>query len=181
MNIKNYIDMTEEWFKNAIPNSHKVKCSNYFIDDDGVFHPIKGKEKVCISNKNSDEFKVAVILENIFGGEFYLQPRIETAKGYKGIVSVPSPDYKWNNVKWDLKTPGLSGKWENAVERFFKNPTRVRRQVCKYIIDFKNFPDKLDEEIIFLVLNTLRNPHRDFIENIIIMRENRVIKVYSRI
>lgn len=93
-----YIDVTKEWLRNARPNSHEITIDNIFIDDFGIKHPIPNQEKANIPNKFSEEYRIANIIKRKLGGNIHLQPRIETAKGYKGIVSVPTPDYKWNGI-----------------------------------------------------------------------------------
>ncbi len=176
----NYKDVTKEWLNKATPNSHKIVIDNYYIDEDGISHPIKNKEKLCAPQKNSDEYKVAVIIENILGGKINLKPRIETAKGYKGIISVPTPDYIWNNEKWDLKTPTTNGKFSNTVERFFKKSKKVKKQAHKFIIDYKYFPHKTNSQIIKIVKKTLNNPYRQFIDAIIILRGQNIIKIFVK-
>ena len=74
----NYLDITKEWINNAKPNSHKVKNRHYFEYE---------KVKYRVDNKNvvldySDKEKeVAIWLENTFGGEIYMLPRINNTEG----------------------------------------------------------------------------------------------------
>ena len=73
----NYLDITKEWINNAKPNSHKVKNRHYFEYE---------KIKYRVDNKNvvldySDKEKeVAIWLENTFGGEIYMLPRINNPR-----------------------------------------------------------------------------------------------------
>ena len=115
-----YKDITNIKLENATPKSHNVRFDKTFIDDNNVKHPIKGKEKIALTDKNSNEYKMAKKIRKIFGRKIHIVPRIETEKGYKGLVSVKTPDYIWNNEKWDLKTPGTYGEFINTFERFLK-------------------------------------------------------------
>lgn len=56
INSQYYVDITEEMLKNATPNSHEIVLDDYFIDDYGIMHPIKGKENMKITDKSSDEY-----------------------------------------------------------------------------------------------------------------------------
>ena len=81
-----------------------VNFVNGFIDDDGIYHPIKGEEKIKIPSENSEEFKMTVWIKENLGGRIDMVPEIETAKGAKHVSKVSTPDHIWNGEKWDLKT-----------------------------------------------------------------------------
>ena len=174
-----YCDVTKKWLRDASKN-HKVIINKHFIDDKGIRHPINNLEKASIPSKDSNEYLVALTLAKKFGGVIRLQPRIETAKGYSGKVSVPTPDYIWKNEKWDLKTPTDKGKFKNIVERFFKNPKKVKRQANRFIIDFKNMHHITNRKIVNIAKKTLASPHRDFIKCLILIRNGKIIKVFIK-
>ena len=50
----NYIDVTDEWLKNARPNSHKVREMNYF-EINGVKHYVDGKNIILDYSKEEKE------------------------------------------------------------------------------------------------------------------------------
>ena len=170
-----YKDVTNEWLKNATPNNHKVVIDKKYIDSNGVKHPIKGKENAHKTPKDSDEYRTSLWLEKTFGGYVHNVPRITDASNTG--LSVFTPDYIWNKVKWDLKTPGINGKFENTLSRFLKDP-KAKKQAKSYIIDYANFPDKTNAEISSVVENTLRN--RDWVDNLIVKRGENLIKIYSK-
>lgn len=72
---ENYIDVTEEWLKNAKPNSHKVK-EQLFFEYEGKRYDVDGKNVVLDYSK--EELEMAYFLENTFGGEIYMLPRVVT-------------------------------------------------------------------------------------------------------
>lgn len=172
-----YSDVTKEWLNNSTPNKGNIIIDNYFISDDGIRHPIKNQEKVAIVYKNSSEYKMAEILKILFGGNIHLIPRIEQEKGYKGVVKVPTPDFRWNGKKWDLKTPSSNGNFNNTIERFLKKKN-AKKQAKRFIINYINFPYKNDEEILKIVEKTLYN--RNWVEELIILRGEKIIKIYSK-
>lgn len=92
----------------------------------------------------------------IFGGEIHLVLRIETAKGYNGLVKVKTPDYRWHGKKWDLKTPTDIGIFENTLERFLK-AKGAKEQAKRIIINYENFSEKTDNEILKVIEKTLQN------------------------
>ena len=152
--------------------NNKIFIDDFYIDYNGIKHPIKGKEKIHITSKDSDEYKVSLLLIEVFGGEIHNVPRITdiTNTGIK----TSTPDYIWNGERWDLKTPGINGKFENTLERFIKKKN-AKLQAKNFIIDYKNFPEKTDQEILNVVNNTLIKPHRNWIENIIIIKNKRIL------
>ncbi len=96
-----YKDVTQEWLDKANPNSHKVKNRNYY-EYVNVNYEVDGKNVVLdYSLKEKD---VAEWLENTFGGELYMLPRVNKPDG------IMTADYLWNNEYWDLKTIIGSGK-----------------------------------------------------------------------
>ena len=173
-----YKDVTKKWLDNFDePNNQEVKINNFFIDDNGIKHPIKGKEKAHITLKESIEYKKSLWIVKTLGGLIYNVPRI-TDTTNTGIKT-PTPDYIWNNFKWDLKIPGTKGIFENTFERFVKKK-EAKLQSKKIIIDYINFPDKTDAEIIKVIKKTLKNPYRNWIEDLIIIKDDRIIKIYSK-
>lgn len=177
MENKVFRDVTQEWIENATPNSHEVIFDDCFIDDDGIIHPIIGKEQLHPIPECSDEVEIANFIEKKFGGEIHLVPRISDISNTG--IRTKTPDYIWKGSKWDLKTPGINGKFENTFERFIKKKD-AKMQAKKFIINYKNFPTKTDEEIINVVLNTLKQPSRKWVETVIIIRDEKIIKIFSK-
>lgn len=172
-----YVDVTKEWFDKATPNSHKIIIDNIFIDDFGVKHPIKNKEKSHIILSSSNEYNVAILIEKTFGGDIHLIPRI-TDISNTGL-STPTPDFKWNNEKWDLKTPGRKGKFKNTLERFLKKKN-TKNQAVNLIINYINYPDKSNNNILKVITETLNQKHRNWVKSLIIIRGREIIAIYIK-
>ena len=171
-----YIDVTNEWLKNVKPNSHKVVIDNFFIDDDGIKHPIKGKEKVEKNPATFVEMNMAKWLIRKFGGVIHRVPRIETEKGNYIQSSVKTPDFIWNNEKWDLKTPKIGGK--TTIERYTKL-SKQKHQATNLIFDISYLRESNDY-IISLIEKELDSPYRYWIDKIILVRNYSVVRIYQK-
>lgn len=95
----NYRDVTREWLKNSCPNSHQLKTRNYY-EHDGIRYFVGGK-KVVFDYTNYEK-DIAVCLENSFGWEIYLLPKVNELKGVK------TADYLFRNEYCDLKKIGCN-------------------------------------------------------------------------
>lgn len=95
----NYRDVTREWLKNSCPNSYQLKTRNYY-EHDGIRYFVGGK-KVVFDYTNYEK-DIAVCLENSFGGEIYLLPKVNELKGVK------TADYLFRNEYCDLKKIGCN-------------------------------------------------------------------------
>ena len=175
MNNK-YLAVTNEWLRNGKPNSHDIVIDDYFIDELGIRHPIKGIEKVHSASKNSDEYMITTILKETLGGEIHMVSRITNMAN--SHLGVKTPDYIWNNEKWDLKTPRNVGHFKNTIERFLKKKN-ARIQAEKYIINYINFDNITNQQIINVVHRTLKN--RNWVKCIIIIRNRKIFRIYSKI
>lgn len=169
-NPNDYVDVTQEWLDNAMPNSHKVKDRQYF-EKDGIKYQVDGKNVVLdYSNK---EKEVAEWLENTFGGDVYMNPRVNYPKG------INTADYYWNDEYWDLKEIQGSTSVIRAVDNSIKD---YKEQTSNFIIDATCC--KLDNDIIInQVKNTFNKQHklyREWVNKIIVKRDNELIKVYIK-
>lgn len=119
-----YIDVTKEWLENAKPNSHKVRDSYFYISNDKVY--IVDGSKNVVLDYSLKELEVANFLENTFGGEIYMNPRVNIPNGVK------TADYWWNGEYWDLKELKNSTSLTRAVDNVIKD---CEKQSHNFIID----------------------------------------------
>lgn len=169
----NYEDVTKEWLNN-INLKHRVLIDKRYFDDDGVRHPIKEKEKAHITDKNSVEYKRSLWLAKTFGGVIHNVPRI-TDISNTGI-STPTPDYIWNNEKWDLKIPVPMDRKANVFESFAKK-RRAKLQANNYIVDICN--TQLSKKRAYnYVLDTMNR--RIWIDKIIVIKSHKVLFVIQK-
>lgn len=172
LKVKNekYIDVTEEWLKNAKPNSHKVEEQPYFYYQ-GIRYFVDGKNVILDYSK--EELEMAKWLENTFGGEIYMLPRINIPKGIK------TADYLWNGEYWNLKTPSDNGYFNSTLERFIKRKN-IKEQAKNFIINYNSFKKINKKDLIEVVLQTLNQPSRRWLNKIIIVYDNKVLKIFIR-
>lgn len=165
VNKSNYKDITQEWLDKATPNSHKVIDRNYF-EYEGVKYEVDGKNVVL--DYSGKEKEVAEWLENTFGGEIYMIPRVNKPDGIK------TADYLFRNEYWDLKEIKSSGKKviDNRVNG-------LKGQTRNFIFDISGNLLS-DEEIIDQIQKMYRSPKRDWVDKVILIRDNNLIKIYKR-
>lgn len=153
----NYTDVTKEWIDNATPNSHKVQDMQYF-EHNGVKYNVDGKNVVLDYSKGEKE--AAEWLENTFGGELYMIPRINNPEGIK------TPDYIFRGNKWDLKTINGSGK-----QVLYHSVYKKSGQSNNFIFDVST--SKLNmNEIIQQIDKLYKRKDIPFINEIIVKKGN---------
>ena len=165
---ENYIDVTEKWLKNAKPNSHKVK-KQLFFDYQGVRYYVDGKNVVLDYSKQ--ELEMACFLENTFGGEIYMLPRVNIPKGIK------TADYLWNGEYWDLKTLSSSAISETrAIDNIIKSS---KRQANNFILNITKTSIErklLLRQIVILYFSS----GREWINKIVVVDNYEILKIFSR-
>ena len=161
----NYLDITNELFKNAKPNSHKVKELNYWIINNKKY---KVNQSTILLDYSKSELECAYWIENTFGGEIYLCPRVNDPK------YIETPDYIWNNEYWDLKEINTYSK--NIIDNVLNG---TRKQTSNYIFDIKN--NKINEkEIIKQIQKTYSSSYRKWVNKIIVKNNSNLIIAYKR-
>lgn len=164
-----YIDVTDKWLMYAKPNSHKVKELNYFLYK-GIRYYVDGKNVVLDYSK--EELEIAKWLENTFGGEIFMLPRINIPKGIK------TADYLWNGEYWDLKILRKEAVSENrAIDNIIKT---AKGQANNFILDVSKTYIKrtlIQKQIEKLFISK----EREWIDKVILIDRNINLKIYSRI
>lgn len=162
---ENYTDVTSEWIINAKPNTHIVKDRKYF-EHSGIKYKVDNKNIVLDYSNNEKE--VAIWLENTFGGEIYMLPRINKPDG------IQTADYLFRGEYWDLKTINGSGK--RILEDSIK---KKKRQAKNFIFDITN--SKIEKYNLFEQLKKLYNSKAtDWIDKIIIKKGENASIIYIR-
>ena len=161
-----YLDKTKEWLKKATPNSHEIIDLDNYIADDGKKYKVDGKNVVL--DYSQEERNVAEWLKNTFGGEIKMVPRVNNPDNIK------TPDFIWNNEKWDLKTINGSGK--RVIEDAIK---KKRKQADNFIFDIT--PSKIEKDNLFDQLHKIYNSKTtDWVNKIIVKQHDDVIVIYEK-
>lgn len=165
----NYTDITQEWLENAKPNVGQVIDRNYFVDKNGIKYVVDGKNVVFEPSK--DERDMANWLKETFGGNIYLNPKVNTPD------NVTTPDYLWNNEFWDLKTMGEKTLSKTrAVDNVIK---KAKNQTDNIILDITK--NKLENKIIEKqVQKVYSTKGREWVEKIMIVDNYKLIRIYKR-
>lgn len=161
----NYIDVTREWLDSATPNSNIVEDRQYF-EHEGIKYKVDDKNVVL--DYSSKEREVAEWLENTFGGEIYMLPRINTPEGIK------TADYLFKDEYWDLKE--ITGVGKNILFHAIEDH---EKQAHNFIFDISK--TKLSNNEIIERLNKLYSIKKvDWLNKIIVKREEKIIKITKR-
>lgn len=159
-----YIDITEKY---QIKQEYKLKKQKYFIDDNGVKYNVDGKHVIFKPTKR--EIEVAKILGKAFGGEIIIIPRVNEPPNVK------TPDYLINGVSFDLK--GIEGSGKNTIDNSIR---KQQKQANNFIFDISKTKMKMDY-IIKQIKNIYKSEHRYWVKQIIVIKNQEIIKIYKRI
>lgn len=162
--IKTYSVITNELLNKATPNSHKVTERKYF-EYKGTKYEVDGKNVVLDYSEHEKE--IAEWLEDTFGGEIYMIPRINYPEG------ISTPDYLWNSEYWDLKE--IKG---NSKQIFYHAVYKKKRQSSNFIFDVSSSKLSL-EEVIDQIDSLYKRTDVPFV-NKIIVKKNNIFLVFKR-
>ena len=150
-------DVTQEWLDSTTPNSHEIKDMDYF-EHNGIKYEVDGKNVVLDYSKHEKE--VAEWLENTFGGEIYMVPRINNPSG------IQTSDYIFRKENWDLKS--INGKSKQALYHAIR---KKGQQSNNFIFEILNDELTLDE-IRQQVQSLYRRTDIPFLKKVIIKKSN---------
>ena len=171
--IKKIIKLIKRKKPKVIKRVNGVNFVDAFIDDYGVYHPIKGEEKIKVPSENSEEFKMAVWIKENLGGRISMVPEMKQEKGNKNTVSTQTPDYIWNNEKWDLK--GIDGNSKNTIgHKFEENKFQTHNLIL--------YPRKtsLEDNIVFEYIQISLNKYSKYYNKVIYVRDYKSIKIFEK-
>ena len=162
-----YKEVKTEWLKEATPNSHIVTDMNEYTDG-GNTYIVDGKN--VLLDYTDKEKAVAELLERTFGGELYMIPKVLNPKG------VSTPDYLFRGQRYDLKE--LRGRSKNLV---YNAIAKKKRQADNFILDISNCPLNYDDIKKQIQDIFEKSTHTRFVQNIVVIMNDEVIEVYSRV
>lgn len=157
-----YTDITSEY--NA-KKKYQIKKQKYFIND-GIKYNVDGKH--VILNPTQKEMKIAELLGKAIGGKVNIIPRVNNPEGIK------TPDYIINGEKFDLKE--IKGKSRNSLYNILG---KQRRQADNFIFDISN-TEINKEEAIRQIRSIYNSDHRKWVQKLILIENNKILKIYKR-
>lgn len=158
-----YIDITDQYTEQK---KYQIKKQKYFICGDGTRYNVDGRH--VILDPTYKEIETANLLGNTLGGKIKIIPRINEPEGIK------TPDYIINGKKFDLKE--IKGNSKNSL---YNALGKQRRQADNFIFDISN--TKISEEEAIMQIKGIYNSyHRKWIDCIILIKFNKILKIYKR-
>lgn len=160
-----FLDITENWIKNATPNSHEViDIMEYVVGDDTY----KVDGKYVLLDYAEKEKQIGEILKEKLGGEIFMVPRVLKPQG------ISTPDYLFRGEKFDLKE--LHGESKNLI---YNAISKKKEQSTNFIIDISLCPLNVSE-IFEQAEKIYYSRHTRFVDKLIIIKDNEILRILSR-
>lgn len=161
---KTFDNVTEEWYKTATPNSHKIVNSKSYVDYKG--NRFSSTDSVATFRTGKREKEVAELLESNFGGEMELMFECP------GVTK--TPDYIYKGDRFDLKE--LNGASDKAI---YNAIHKKKEQANNFIIDISKIDKELNDiepqvEYIYSTKGT------KFVDKLVIIKNDKVLGVFKR-
>lgn len=156
-------DITEQ-FNSA--KRYKIEQQQYYKDTQGNKYTVDGK--YVLMKPSNREKEVAEIIGKIYGGIVKIIPRINKPEGIK------TPDYMIENKKYDLKE--IYGNSKNTL---YNAINKKKEQSDNFIFDISNTKMEISEAIK-QIQGIYESKHKDWVNEIILMKNNQILKIYRR-
>lgn len=162
---KTYTDITEKTI-NKEKQEYKLIEQQSYTDENGNKYKIDGKNvKIKASEK---ERNVANLMGETLGGQVELIPVVLNPKGIK------TPDYIINDEKFDLKE--IFGNGKNTLDTAI---SKKKKQSSNFIFDITN-TEMSETEAIKQIQRIYKSNNRTWVEKLILIRDNKILKMYKR-
>ena len=159
-------DILDEMVQKSRPGKGNIVEIKDFIQGKGRY--IVGEPGVRL-NIGKEEKRIAHLWKDTFGGNVKLMP--EVAGPHKN-VSVP--DLIIDGKRYDLKTPR-----KNNPNTFYNAIHVKNKQADNFIVDIsKN--GMTQEEAIGQIEGIFRRPHTAFVNGIVLVKDDKILKVFVR-
>ncbi|WP_311486588.1 hypothetical protein [uncultured Anaerococcus sp.] len=163
-NMKNFKEISDSFI-----NSKKIKGKKVKKLPESMYGIMKFKRDYnLVYDYSKDEEKVAQWLSDNIGGSIYLCPRVELPKNIK------TPDYIWDNEKWDLKDINKHSK--NTINTAINNTKKQSNNVILNLID----TTYTDKDLTIEMKRIYSNSRYNYINKIIVLQGFVLRKVYKR-
>lgn len=158
------MEITKEWTKAHGKKGTVINTTEYIVN--GILYQVDGKHvKLQPSEK---EIAVAKILSAKYGKTVELIPQVSYPQG------IQTPDYLIDGERFDLKSP--TGKGKNLLYGLI---AKKQKQSHNFIINVTNCPLSM-EEPERQTNDLFRSPRTGFLEKIVFLKDDEVVKVFSR-
>lgn len=164
-------DATDEWNDRATPKKVVIKELNK-ITIDGVDYEVDNKY-VLFDLKEHEK----VVLENMvkkYGGVMKLCPKIVNPQNIK------MSDCIFNDVRYDLKTPGINNPGTTSSDALFNTMFRKKEQATRFIFDI-SLTGLTREQAVAQARALFVRDKSKFIETAVLYDKGDFFKVFERI
>ena len=161
-----YTDVTAQWRETATPNSHQLQDLQEYTTG-GVTYKVDGHNVVL--DYSPHEKEIAELLEREFGGELYMVPRVNNPQG------ISTPDYLFRGNGYDLKTIGEKA----GPNTIFNRIKKAAKQAQNFVVDV-SISGLSDKEVDKQIEKLFDRADTGWLEKIIVVRDNRIVKVVKR-
>lgn len=165
-NKSNEVNFIEKNVYLVNKQTKKVIEQNFFIDDNNNKYIIDGKNVKIKANEA--ERKIAKVVGNYLDKDVKLVPVVLNPKGIK------TPDYMIGNDKYDLKK--IYGNGKNTIDTAI---SKQKKQSTNFIFDISDTQME-EEEAIQQIKRIYNSKHRQWVKTIILMKNDKVLKIYER-
>ncbi len=163
---KGFRNVTNDWLKKAVPNSHAVGNVTAFIQD-GILYAVDGVNVILDPGK--EEKKIASVLSRTLGGEVRLMPTVSGT-----IAGVRTPDFLFRGERLELKTPH-----KLTSKTIFRALKGNRDQAENFVVDITAC-NMSETELRRQVEKVYSDSFTAFVKNLIIIRDDEIIAVFER-
>ena len=162
---KSYVSVKDEWLSNVDPRKAKVSEMSFW-EHNGTRYEVDNKNVIFKPTRREKE--VGKLLADTLGSHVVHVPEVHNPNFIK------TPDYLIDGVRWDLKEIEKTGK--NNIDNAIAGK---KEQARSFIIDVSKTLMDIDEA--YSKINRIYfNRHRNWVENIILIKGDKIIDIFKR-
>lgn len=160
-----YNSVKNEWLTRADSSKSKVS-DQLFWEHNGIRYEVDNKNVIFKPTRREKE--VGKLLADTLGSHVVHVPEVHNPNFIK------TPDYLIDGIRWDLKEIEKTGKnnIDNAIAGKKEQARSFIIDVSKTLMDIDEAYSKIDR-IYF-------NKHRNWVENIILVKDDKIIDIFKR-
>lgn len=158
-----YRDVTNKFINKK---RYEVKKQKSFTNNNGIEYRVDGRNVILKTSQS--EMEVAKLLGEMFGGQVCLIPVVLNPKG------VQTPDYMINKEKFDLKK--IFGNGKNTLDTAI---SKKKKQSNNFVFDISQTVMG-EEKALEQIQRIYNSRNRSWVDRIILIKDNQVLKVFKR-
>lgn len=160
-----YNSVKDKWLTEADLSKSKVS-DQLFWEHNGTKYEVDNKN--VIFRPTEREREVGELIARMLGRHVIHVPEVHNPN------SVKTPDYLIDGVRWDLKEIEKTGK--NNIDNAIAGK---KEQARSFIIDVTKTPMGIDD-VYSKIDRIYFNRHREWVENIILVKDKEIIDIFER-